>query len=98
MTDQTHSVPDHDDIARIFGEVIRELRRKRGLSQEGFGFECELHRTYISLLERGKRIPSLTTIIQLATALNVLPSEIVRQVRVPDGVEEGSPPNLNNRI
>lgn len=80
MTIQTNRLPDHSDIARIFGEVIRELRRKRGLSQEEFGFECELHRTYISLLERGKRIPSLTTIIQLATALKVLPSEIVRRV------------------
>ena len=71
MTDQTNSLPDQSDVAKMFGEVIRELRRKGGLSQEEFGFECELHRTYISLLERGKRIPSLTTIIQLATALNV---------------------------
>lgn len=81
MTIQTNSLPDHSDIARIFGEVIRELRRNRGLSQEQFGFECELHRTYISLLERGKRIPSLTTIIQLAIALKVPPSEIVRRVQ-----------------
>lgn len=80
MTDQTNSLPDHDEVARIFGEVIRELRHKRGLSQEEFGFECELHRTYISLLERGKRIPSLTTIIQLALALKTPPSEIVKQV------------------
>lgn len=79
---QTNDMPHHSDIARIFGEVIRELRRKRGLSQEEFGFECELHRTYISLLERGKRIPSLTTIIQLASALRIPPSEIVRQVEV----------------
>jgi transcriptional regulator with XRE-family HTH domain len=80
MTNQSKSLPDHTDIAIIFGEVIRQLRRERGLSQEDFGFECELHRTYISLLERGKRVPSLTTIIQLAIALKVPPSEIVRQV------------------
>lgn len=80
MTHQTNSLPDQPDIAKVFGEVIRDLRRQRGISQEEFGFECDLHRTYISLLERGKRIPSLTTIIQIAAALNVLPSEIVRQV------------------
>jgi transcriptional regulator with XRE-family HTH domain len=80
MTDQPQNLRDRFEIARIFGEVIQELRRKRGLSQEEFGFECELHRTYISLLERGKRIPSLTTIIQLAIVLNVSPSEIVRRV------------------
>ncbi|WP_041286706.1 helix-turn-helix domain-containing protein [Desulfomonile tiedjei] len=73
-------MPNRSEIAKIFGEVLQELRRKRGLSQEEFGFECELHRTYISLLERGKRIPSLTTIIQLAIVLKVSPSEIVRQV------------------
>jgi transcriptional regulator with XRE-family HTH domain len=80
MIDQLQNLPDRFDIAKTFGEVIQELRRKRGLSQEEFGFECELHRTYISLLERGKRIPSLTTIIQLATVLKIRPSEIVGRV------------------
>lgn len=80
MTEQFQNPPDRSNIAIIFGEVLQELRRKRGLSQEEFGFECELHRTYISLLERGKRIPSLITIIQLATGLSVPPSEIVRHV------------------
>jgi transcriptional regulator with XRE-family HTH domain len=89
MTEQTQNLPDRSNIARIFGEVLQELRTKRGLSQEDFGFECELHRTYISLLERGKRIPSLTTIIQLAMALRVPPSEIVRSVecRLSGGIE-----------
>lgn len=80
MTHQLQNLRDRFEIARIFGEVLQELRRERGLSQEQFGFECELHRTYISLLERGKRIPSLTTIIQLAIALKVPPSEIVQRV------------------
>jgi transcriptional regulator with XRE-family HTH domain len=80
MTSQTPNPRDRFNIAKIFGAVPQELRLKRGLSQEEFGFECELHRTYISLLERGKRIPSLTTIIQLAMALKVPPSEIVRRV------------------
>ncbi len=80
MTDQTKSPLDRLAVARIFGQVVQELRRKRGLSQEEFGFECELHRTYISLLERGKRIPSLITIIQLAIALEVPASELIRRV------------------
>jgi transcriptional regulator with XRE-family HTH domain len=80
MTDQPKKLPDRLNIAKIFGEVVQELRRKRGISQEQFGFECELHRTYISLLERGKRIPSLFTIFQLAIVLKVTPSEIIRQV------------------
>ena len=79
---QTNDMPDHSDIARIFGEVIRELRLKSGLSQEEFGFECELHRTYISLLERGKRVPSLATVVQLAIVLKIAPSEIIRRFEV----------------
>jgi len=80
MTEQSQEVMGRLDVAKIFGEVLQQLRRERGLSQEAFGFECELHRTYISLLERGKRIPSLTTIMQLAIALEVPPSVIVRRV------------------
>jgi len=80
MTIQPISTLDRVDVKPIFGQVIQELRRQRGLSQEELGFESGLHRTYVSLLERGKRSPTLTTLIQLATALNIQPSEIVRRV------------------
>ena len=80
MTIQTRSPLDRLDIGEIFGQVIQELRRQRGLSQEALGFETGLHRTYVSLLERGKRIPTLVTIFLLATALKLPPSEIVYRV------------------
>lgn len=63
-----------------FGQVLQQLRRKRGLSQEQLGFESGCHRTYISLLERGEKSPSLRTIFRVATALRVKPSEIIRRV------------------
>jgi transcriptional regulator with XRE-family HTH domain len=40
----------------------------------------------MSLLERGKRVPTLTTLTRLATALNILPSEIVRRVETRMGL------------
>ncbi len=80
MTDETENPQVFGGVDKIFGEVIRGLRRERGLSQEELGFESDLHRTYISLLERGKRIPGLKTIFQLAMALKIPPSEIVRRV------------------
>ena len=80
MTDQTRTRQDPSHLGEIFGEVIQVLRKKRGLSQEELAFESDLHRTYISLLERGKRIPGLKTIFQLAKALGVPPSEIIRRV------------------
>jgi transcriptional regulator with XRE-family HTH domain len=65
---------------QALGQVIRELREKRGLSQEALSFACGRHRTYVSLLERGKNSPSLKTLWMLAGALEVRPSELVRRV------------------
>ena len=67
-------------LEKVFGEVLQDLRKKRGFSQEELGFEADCHRTYISLLERGLRNPTLATIFQLADALEVKPSEIIRHI------------------
>ena len=65
-----------------FGKVLKEIRGKKSLSQEELGFESGYHRTYISLLERGRKSPSLNTIFQLAAALGMPPSEILRRTEV----------------
>ena len=54
--------------AVAFGNVLRRLRLKAGLSQEELGFEANLRRTYISILELGQQQPTLTTILKLAAA------------------------------
>lgn len=61
-----------------FGKVLRDIRQEHSLSQEELGFESGYHRTYISLLERGRKSPSLNTIFQLAAALGISPSDILR--------------------
>jgi transcriptional regulator with XRE-family HTH domain len=53
-----------------FAVNLRRARVARGISQEELGFRCELHRTEISLLERGGREPRLGTIVKLAGALD----------------------------
>ena len=68
-------------VAKLFGQALRQLRLERGMSQEELGFASGYHRTYISLLERGKKSPSLQTIFQLAKALNVEPSQMVERVQ-----------------
>lgn len=68
-------------VDELFGLVLQQFRKEKGLSQEGLGFESGYHRTYISLLERGKRSPTLKTIFQLAKALNVEPSEIMGRIQ-----------------
>jgi transcriptional regulator with XRE-family HTH domain len=62
----------------VFGEVVREFRQKRKVSQEALAASAGLHRTYISLLERGLRNPSLTVIQDLASALKVSMTDLIR--------------------
>lgn len=65
------------DTQRTFGLVIRQARERRQISQEALAAEAGLHRTYISLLERGQRNPSLSVILQLAAALKVSSPELL---------------------
>lgn len=65
-----------------FGVVLRHLRKKKGLSQERLALESGLDRTFISLLERGQRQPSLTTLLQISKVLDVKASEIIAQVEI----------------
>jgi transcriptional regulator with XRE-family HTH domain len=59
-----------------FAVNLRRARQKKRISQEELGFRCELHRTEISLLERGGREPRLGTIVKLAGALGVTPEDL----------------------
>jgi transcriptional regulator with XRE-family HTH domain len=65
---------------RAFGRVLHEIRTERGLSQEQLGFESGYHRTYISFLERGKKNPTLSTVMDLAETLRVPAWELIRRV------------------
>ena len=60
-----------------FGERLREIRRKKGVSQEALGHLAGLHRTYISGVERGERNISLLNIERLAIALGVSMSDLM---------------------
>jgi transcriptional regulator with XRE-family HTH domain len=64
---------------------MRELRAKQDFSQEAFADHCGLHRTAISLIERGKRVPSLTTLATISRGFGLTLSEFLR------GVDGGVP-------
>ena len=72
-------------LAVAFGGVLRTTRNAAGLSQQELALEAGLDRTYISLLERGLRQPTLSTIFQLSRILQVKPSKLVGAVE--GGVE-----------
>lgn len=62
---------------RAFARALFQLRQERHMTQESLAFESGYHPKYVSLLERGKYSPSLTTILELAEALHVSGAELV---------------------
>lgn len=66
-----------------FGRRIRELREERTMSQEDLADKAGLHRTHISLIERGQRSVRVETIEKLAIALRVQPSELMPEIMLP---------------
>jgi transcriptional regulator with XRE-family HTH domain len=65
-----------------FGECLRNARKNKGLSQEKLAELANLDRTYISLLERGKRNPSLVCITYLCKALDISLSELFQTMDI----------------
>ncbi|MFZ2651675.1 MAG: helix-turn-helix transcriptional regulator [Burkholderiaceae bacterium] len=59
-----------------FGKTIRQRRMELGLSQEVLAERCGFDRTYISMLERGTRNPSLLNLIKLAKGLGTSVSQL----------------------
>ncbi|RHO87126.1 XRE family transcriptional regulator [Ruminococcus sp. AF41-9] len=68
------------EIRIKFGRTLRRLRKNQGVSQEAFADKCDLHRTYVSDVERGERNISLENIEKIAKVLNVKISELFREV------------------
>jgi transcriptional regulator with XRE-family HTH domain len=64
------------------GHEIKKAREVLQKSQEALAFEAGIHRTYVSLIERGKKSPTLAVIVRLAKALGIKPSELLRRVEV----------------
>jgi transcriptional regulator with XRE-family HTH domain len=65
------------ELERSFGRNLQRIRRERGFSQEALAFRAEVHRTEVSLLERGKRDPGVNMTLRLAGALGVDPGELL---------------------
>ncbi|HXE46682.1 MAG TPA: helix-turn-helix transcriptional regulator [Conexibacter sp.] len=60
-----------DAPTSVFGQVLRRVRRERDLSQEALADMAQLARNHVSELERGRRDPGLTTLVQIADALGL---------------------------
>jgi transcriptional regulator with XRE-family HTH domain len=63
-----------------FGKALRRLRKDRKLSQEELADLSGLDRSYISILERNLKLPSLNTILALASGLGIKASEFMMEM------------------
>ena len=58
-------------IRKLVGRNLKRFREAAGLSQEALAFECGLHRTYVSGVERGVRNPTVEVLEKLAEPLGI---------------------------
>jgi transcriptional regulator with XRE-family HTH domain len=74
--DRVSGVPPKAPATEALGLAVRELRKRRGLSQEELAHASGLHPTYISGIERGLRNPTWRSIGRVCEALQVKVSEL----------------------
>lgn len=73
---------ERSPVAEKFGDKLRRARKRARLSQEELAARAALHRTEVSLLERGERVPRIDTVIALADALSITPGSLLDTIRV----------------
>ena len=75
-------MPDACDgeLLRTFGETVRALRSRQGLSQEALAERAGLHRTYVGGIERGERNLALVNVCRVASALGTSMSGLFAEV------------------
>lgn len=61
-------------------ETLRELRQKKGVSQEKLAEAIDSHQVYISEIENGKKIPSLSVIYKTAQFFNLSLSDFAAMI------------------
>lgn len=66
-------------IRQTLSTNIKKYRLRQNMSQEDLAFQCELHRTYISDVERCNRNISIDNIAKIASALHVSPADLLKE-------------------
>ena len=68
------------DVRRRVGLNVRNFREARGLSQEAFALESNIHRTYISGVQRGIRNPTVVVLEKIAKTLGVPTARLLDEI------------------
>jgi len=70
-------VASRDRLHRRFGDALREIRKKKGFTQEALAYKAGITPAYVGQLERGLKSPSLWTIHRLCRVLGVSMRDLV---------------------
>lgn len=72
------------DLKQMIGSRIKDIRNKKGITQEQLSESVGINPKYLSSIERGKENPTLNILLQLAQSLDVNLDEIFRHVQIED--------------
>ena len=71
-----------DADAAVFGQIVNQLRLQRGWSLAHFAKVTGMNAIHLGVLERGENVPTLSTILRVASALGVAAAELVHRVEL----------------
>ena len=64
----------------VFGRILKGLRTAQSLSQDELAFRSGYSRRFLDYVEQGQKSPSLRTLFNLCSALDVSPGDVIRDV------------------
>jgi transcriptional regulator with XRE-family HTH domain len=73
--------PFATEVTRQVGRRVRRRRRHLDLTQEELALRSGVHRTQFTLIENGRRMPKLHTLIKIAIVLDVSPGQLLEGIR-----------------
>lgn len=82
----------HLEPDEAFGQALRSLRTKRKWSQTILALRADVDRNYISLIELGKNSPSVRMVFRLCDALDITPSDMLKEVERRMQAQQGKKP------
>jgi transcriptional regulator with XRE-family HTH domain len=74
------------EMAEAVGLALRKIRTQRGVSQEELAHRADLDRTYVSGIERGRRNPTVESLVSIAEALGL---RLSRLITVAEQIQRG---------
>ena len=67
----------HQHVLKKFGKRLQEIRKEKKVSQEELASKLHMHRTYVGMIERGERNPTVRTLYKIASSLKVKSSDLL---------------------